>query len=211
MKKLSLILICCSFLATGCTSGYRVYINGYSELTEPIKQNASFYVEENDPNSHNPIFDRQIKAKIEAMLKLHDYVPVADINDSEYVISFRVGMDSHQHYDYEPSYHTYFGFHSGYWSGYDFGYSTYIPSYDTYYDRWLSMKVSARNSQTGSNTEKVVWVGEAVISTGGDDIRRVIDYLLVGCFNYFGVDTSRQRGITISARDPSILDIETIR
>ena len=73
------------------------------------------------------------------------------------------------------------------------------------------MKVSARNSQTGSNTEKVVWVGEAVISTGGDDIRRVIDYLLVGCFNYFGVDTSRQRGITISARDPSILDIETIR
>ena len=130
MKKLSLILICFSFLATGCNSGYRVYVNGYSEPNEPIKQNSTFYVSTNDPNSHNPIFDRQIKAKIEALLDHDNYIPVKDINDSVYMISFRIGTDSHRYLDYEPTPQMYFGAHSGYWSGYSFGYTTYIPYYD---------------------------------------------------------------------------------
>lgn len=211
MKKLSMILVCFSFLAAGCTSGYRVYINGYSEQAQKIKPNASFYVEANDPNSHNPIFDEQIKAKIEALLKWYNYVPVSEINESEYVITFRVGMGSHASYHYEPFYNTYFGFHSGYRTGYSFGYTTYIPYYDTYYDQWLTMKVSSRSSETGSKNEKVIWVGEAVVGTSGDDIRKVIDYLLAGCFDYFGVDTSRQRSIVIKADDPRIMDIKYIR
>lgn len=211
MKKLSLIFACFSFLATGCTSGYRVYINGYSEQAEKIKPNASFYVEANDPNSNNPIFDQQIKAKIEALLEWYHYVPVSDVNEAEYVINFRVGMSSHGSYRYEPFYNTYLGFHSGYRTGYSFGYTTYIPYYDTYYDQWLSMKVSARNIETGSNSEKVIWVGEAVVGTSGDDIRKVIDYLLTGCFDYFGIDTSRQRSELIKADDPRILDIKYIR
>lgn len=211
MRKLSLILICFSFLATGCTSGYRVYINGYSELTQPIKQNASFYVEADDTNSPNPIFDNQIKAKIESLLERHSYTSVSDINDSEYVISFRVGSDSHQYYSYEPYYHTYFGYHHGYWSGYNFGYTTYVPYYDTYYDRWLSMKVTVRSDDSGTGDKKALWVGEAAVSTGSDDIRGVIDYLLVGCFRYFGADTSRQRNIVIAEDDPEILHLESIR
>jgi hypothetical protein len=211
MKKLSFILVCFSFLATGCTSGYRVYINGYSEQPEPIKPNATFYVEANDPNSRNPIFDTQIKAKIEALLEWYNYVPVSDINQSQYVISFREGMSSHGFYHYMPFYNTYLGFHSGYRAGYSFGYTTYIPYYENYYDQWLSMEVTARNSTAGSNTEKVVWVGEAVVGTSNDDIRKVIDYLLVGCFDYFGVDTTRQRSVLIKAKDPRILDIKYIR
>ena len=211
MKKLSFILICCSFMAAGCTNGYRVYVNGYSEQAEPIGQNAKIYVSSHDPNSKNPIFDNQVKAKIEALLESHNYVPVSDINESEYVLSFHIGMDSHGYYEYEPFFHPYFGFHSGYWSGYDFGYTTYYPYYDTYYDKWFSMKVSARNGTMDSKDWKAVWVGEASVSTGSDDMRRVIDYLLVGCFHYFGVDTSRQKSIVITEYDPDILKIETIR
>jgi hypothetical protein len=211
MKKLSLILICFAFAATGCTNGYRVYVNGYSQLVEPIKHNAKFYVSSQDPNSKNPIFDNQVKSKIEALLKKHNYEPVSDVNESEYVILFQIGSDSHVYYDYEPVYHSYAGFHRGYWNGYDFGYTTYFPYYDTYYDRMLSMKVLSRNSDTGTKDKKVVWVGEAAISTGNDDMRSVIDYLLAGCFHYFGADTSRQKSIVITEDDPDILEIELIR
>ena len=70
------------------------------------------------------------------------------------------------------------------------------------------MKVSQR---TGANSEKVVWVGDAVISTSGEDLRRVIDYLIVGCFDYLGTDTIRQKSKVISGKDPKILDIQNIR
>lgn len=212
MKKLSLVLICLAFWGTGCSTGYRVYINGYSEQAEAIKPNAALYVDANDTTSRNPVFDNQIKAKIETLLRLNNYVPVPDINEAEYVITFRVGVSSHEYHYYEPFYHTYFGFHSGYrHGGYGFGYTTFVPYYDTYYDRWLSMTVSQRGGTAGTSSEKVIWVGDAVISTNGEDLRRVIDYLIVGCFDYFGIDTIRRKSIIVSENDPKILDIQNIR
>jgi hypothetical protein len=212
MKKLSLFLFCLSFIAAGCTNGYRVYVNGYSEMKEPISQNAAFYVSEPDPNSRNPIFDSQIKSKIEVLLKLHGYSAVEDINKADYLITFRIGAESHQHLDYEPFYHPYyFDYHGGYHSGYEFGYTTYIPSYYTYYDRWFTMKVLSAVKDDGSKNGRVVWVGETRLSTGNDDLRKIIDYLLVGCFEYFGQDTSRQRSVIVTEDDPKILDIDSIR
>ncbi len=212
MKKLSLVLICLAFWGTGCSTGYRVYINGYSEQAQAIKPNAAFYVDANDTTSRNPVFDNQIKAKIETLLRMENYVPVTEINEAEYVITFRVGVSSHEYHYYEPFYHTYFGFHSGYrHGGYGFGYTTFVPYYDTYYDRWLSMTISQRGGAGGANSEKVVWVGDAVISTSGEDLRRVINYLIVGCFDYFGIDTIKQKSIVVSEDDPKILEIQNIR
>ena len=209
MKKLSMFLICMSFITSGCTHGYRVYVNGYSEIEERIKSQSSIYVSADDPNSQNPIFDKQIKAKVEELLKIRGFIPASDNEKANYRITFHIGMDSRQVSGFEPAYRPYVGVSTGYWSGYHFGYTTYVPYYDTYTDRWLAMKVFARDKDT--NEEKVVWVGEAVISTSGDDIRRVIDYLLVGCFEYFGIDTTRQRSIVISEENPDILKIESIR
>ena len=211
MKKSYLILVSLLFCAAGCTSGYRVHVNGYSEPNETIQKRASIYVSPEEPNSQNPIFDKQVKTKIEELLKWYDYVPVSDGNDYDYRIAFQVGMNSHQRAGYEPVYHTSVGYYSGYYTGYHFGYSTYVPFYDTYYDRWLVMKVFSNDSDGSSDDEKVVWVGETMISTNGDDIRRVIDYLLVGCFEYFGADTTRQRSFVITEKDPKILQIESLR
>jgi hypothetical protein len=213
MKKLSLFLLCFSFGAAGCTNGYRVYVNGFSELKQPIRQNTSFYVSAPDPNSRNPIFDSQVKSKIEALLRLHNYTPVEDVNNADYVITFNIGAKSHHYLDYEPFYRPYFfgGYYGGYWSGYEFGYTTYIPYYDTYYDKWLTMKVMSRGKEDSSKTGNVVWVGEAVVSTGNDDMRKIIDYLLVGCFDYFGQDTLRQKSIVVTEDEPEILNIQSIR
>ena len=209
MKKLSLILIVASICVSGCTSGYRVHVNGFSEEDRQIRQNASVYVSV-DPNSQNPIFDEEIKTKIEELLKWYKYVPAEDLEKADYRLTFEASMDSHHTSGFTPLYHPYMGFNGEYWSGYSFGYTTYVPYYDTYYDQRLGIKVYTRDS-AASEKEKIVWVGEAIISTNGDDFRRTINYLLVGCFQYFGIDTSRQRSLLITEKDPRIILIESLR
>ena len=210
MKVLCFILAITSIGITGCTTGYRVYVNGFSELDGPIRDKASICVTV-DPNSQNPIFDKQIKARIEELLKWYSYVPVAALELCDYRLAFQVGMDSRQASGYAPLYHPYVGLHGRYWRGYHFGYSTYVPYYDTLYDQRLVMKVFAHDRSNESAEEKIVWVGEAMTSTSGDDIRRVVDYLLVGCFEYFGVDTTRQRSLIVAENDPRIIQIEAFR
>ncbi len=210
MKKLCLLLATISLCIAGCTTGYRVHVNGFSERGRQIRDNASVYVSE-DPNAQNPIFDKEIKAKIEELLKWYDYVPASAIEQSDYRLAFQLGMDSHQSSGFAPLYHPYGGFYSGYSRGYHFGYTTYVPYYDTFYDQRLSMKVFARDPAAGSDEEKIVWVGEAMTSTSGDDIRRTIGYLLVGCFEYFGVDTTRQKSLVVTEDDPRIIQIESLR
>ena len=78
MNKLCLILLTISICAAGCTTTYRVHVNGFSELDKPISDKASIYVTV-DPNSQNPIFDKEIKAKIEMLLKSHGYIPAPDV------------------------------------------------------------------------------------------------------------------------------------
>jgi hypothetical protein len=210
MKNISMILFAASICVSGCTSGYRVHVNGFSETDLQIKQKSSVYVSV-DPNSENPIFDKEIKAKIEELLKWYEYAPAEDLEQSDYRLTFHASMDSHQTSGFTSLYHPYVGFHGEYWSGYHFGYSTYVPYYDTYYDQRLGIKVYARDPDNDSTDEKIVWVGEAMISTSGEDFRRTINYLLVGCFQYFGADTSRQRSLIVTEKDPRIIKIESPR
>ena len=199
-----------SMSVAGCTSGYRVHVNGFSEQDQPVRDKASIYISL-DPNSRNPIFDKEIKTKIEELLRWYDYVSASVLEQSDYRLTFQAGVDSHQSSGFTPLYHPYVGFHGGYWRDYYFGYTTYVPYYDTFYDRRLMMKVFSRSTAGDSAGEKLVWVGEAMISTSGDDFRRTINYLLVGCFEYFGVDTTRQKSMIITENDPRILRIEALR
>lgn len=210
MKKLGLILLAVLICVTGCTSGYRVHVNGFKEHEQQITDKASVYISL-DPNSQNPIFDKEIKGKIENLLRWYSYVPASTLEQSNYRLTFQAGVDSRQASGFTPLYHPYVGFHSGYWRDYYFGYTTYVPYYDTFYDRRLMMKVFSRSPAGDLAEEKIVWVGEAMISTSGDDFRRTVNYLLVGCFEYFGVDTTRQKSLIITEDDPRIIQIEALR
>lgn len=210
MKKLFFILAAFSICFTGCTAGYRVHVNGFSERYRQIKDKSSVFVSE-DPNSQNPIFDKEIKEKIKELLKWYDYVPVSAVEKADYRLTFQVRMDSHHSSGFTPLHHPYAGFRTGYWRDYHFGYTTYVPYYDTFYDQRLIVKVFERKKSPESDSEQVVWFGEAMVSTSGDDIRRTIDYLLVGCFEYFGADTTRQKSLYVTEKDPRIIRIEFVR
>ncbi|MDA1190491.1 MAG: hypothetical protein O3A46_02270 [Candidatus Poribacteria bacterium] len=54
---------------------------------------------------------------------------------------------------------------------------------------------------------QMVWRGE-ILSTGtGNDIRTIIDYLLVGAFQYFGKSTGSKRSLTIYPEDPMLVKL----
>jgi hypothetical protein len=210
MNKLYLILLSVSICATGCATSYTVHVNGFSEINQPIKEKASIYVDV-DPNSRNPIFDKEIKAKIEKLLKRHGYNPVSDVNLSDYRLAFKVGLDSRRESGYTPLYHPYIGFYDGYWGYYDFGYYGYVPYIDTYYDQWLVIKVFAPGPEIAKRAEQVIWIGEVKVDTYVADIRRVINYLLVAGFEYFGQDTGRQMTLKIPPDDPRIIQMTTLK
>jgi hypothetical protein len=210
MNKLCLILLTLSMCATGCTSMYTVYVNGFSELDQSIKEKASIYVAV-DPNSRNPIFDNEIKAKIEMLLKQHGYIPSPNVELSDYRLAFQVGLDSRSVSGYTPLYRPYLGFYDEYRGDYHFGYYGYVPYVDTYYDQWLVMKVSVPKPDTTPQTEQIIWIGEAMIGTDVADLRQVVNYLLVAGFEYFGEDTRRQMALKLPPDDPRIIQISALR
>jgi hypothetical protein len=73
------------------------------------------------------------------------------------------------------------------------------------------MKVFARDRADASDAGQVVWIGEAMTDTSVADLRHVVNYLLVACFEYFGVDTKRQMALRISPDDPRIIQISSFR
>jgi hypothetical protein len=209
MNKLCLVLLSISICISGCSTVYTVRVNGFSKIDEPIKEKASIYVKV-DPNSQNPIFDNEIKTKIEILLKERGYVPAPNAPLSDYRLTFQAGLDSRKVAGYEPLYHPFVGFHDRYWGDYHFGYTSYVPYIDTYYDHWLVMKVFASEPDAAPKTEQVVWIGEAMAGTRVADLRGVVDYLLVTSFEYFGEDTGRQIVLRIPPDDPRIIRITTL-
>ena len=210
MNKLCLILLTISICAAGCTTTYRVHVNGFSELDQSISDKASIYVAV-DPNSRNPIFDKEIKAKIEILLESLGYTAVPEVEPADYRLAFHVGLDSRRVTGYTPIHRPFMGFHNRYWGEYHFGYTSYAPYSETFYDQWLVMKVFDTGRDDSSEAGKVVWIGEAMTDTSVADLRQVVNYLLVAGFEYFGADTKRQMALTISPDDPRIIRISTLR
>jgi len=205
MSKAQIITILVTLCAAGCHPTYRVHINGYAELTEPIASNAVMYVA-TDPNAMNPIFERQIQAHAKALLRGYGYRLTETSGQARYHVDFQVGVRTESVTGYTPVYSPYFGARGGYPGRSLFGFTSYVPYTDTFYDQWLILRL-LRPNPANSETDEVVWVGEAVMSTDRADLRETIDYLLVGCIEFLGVDTGRKVTLTIRKDDPRIMDL----
>lgn len=205
MTRLTLLLSLAALGATGCASGYRVYVNGYSELDEPIDPGAPIHVT-TDPNSQNPIFDRQVKAKAERLLRYHEYAVVDSPRQAEYELGFHVGMRSERMIDYllvPDAYGGYYGHRWGYWG---FGYGSYIPYLDREYDQWLTLRLFRRGPED-TDRSRLVWVGDAMMSTETASLRQAVDYLLIAALDILGADTGAQIRVTLEKDDPRLMEL----
>jgi len=206
MTRILLTLAVAALAGGGCTSAYRVQVNGYSELTKPLDRTAPMYVA-TDPNAENLIFLRQIKAKVEKVLRAEGYVVAETPEKATYEIAFRAGTVSQEVVDRSPVVDVRAGFYGGYSRSYPFfGPMTYVPYYDTTYRQWLILRLFKRSS--GEATAKqLVWVGEAAMEADRAAIRQAVDYLLVACIDHLGIDTAQEITVRIEGDDPRVMEI----
>ncbi len=205
MTRLTLILAFLSLLGTGCTSIHQVYVNGYSELAEPVDKRDPIYVR-TDPNAQNPIFQRQIQAKAQRLLRLYEYAVVIAPEQAEYELDFRTGMASERQVDYVPAPGLYGGFYRRPWRGFGFGYDAYVPYADRDYDQWLVLRLFQKAPHS-TGSARLVWVGDAMMTTETASPREAVNYLLVGAVDVLGVDTRTQLTMTIKADDPRLAEV----
>jgi len=197
MVKVYTILVASLLLGlAGCAESYSVGVNGFAETPNPIPPNVRIRVV-TDPNSDNPLFDNEIKAKIVKLLSLRGFLPVDD-PASEYCLTFRSGIMTHlvQDVEFVSGGFGYGGRHRVFVNG---GY--YAPYIRNSWDQWLQIKVY--------RGDKVVWVGEGVASKRYAEKREGIDYLLVGVFEFFGQDTHNLKTVELTAKDPRIAALDS--
>lgn len=195
MKKLCLICVPFLLAMAGCAESYSVSVDGFAETINPMPQNARIFVVA-DPNSENPLFDKEIKTKIVKLLESHSFQPV-DEPAAEYRLTFHFGMRSRLVEDVEfVGGNDLMGRHDVVVNG---GY--YAPYVRNVWDEMLRIKVFRGST--------VVWVGEAVTSKYYADKRQAINYLLVGVFEFFGQNTGRQETVEIKEKDPRIAELSS--
>jgi hypothetical protein len=193
VRKLSPILILSLVSLTGCAESYSVYVNGFAETKSRIPPNAHIFVAV-EPNAANPIFENEVRTKIETMLRDRGYQVVNTVAAAEYRLTFQLGLVPREETYFEPM-DSYFGY------GYYREYRGYVPRFETVWDQWLQIKVYRGDT--------VVWVGEAVTTESYPDKRKAVDYLVVAAFEYFGQDTGSRKLLTIDAKDPRIIGLSS--
>ena len=206
MTKRVLILLLTAAGAAGCTPTYRVHVNTFSQLQEPLGQGTSIYVAA-DPNSRNPILAQRIGVKIRTMLEDLGYNASEKAAGAQYTLTFRAGLNASSYLDYLPvsrPFGGYYGFYGGgFHHGYGFGYSTYVPYIETVYSHWLEMRLYGPR-EAGKDKSQPVWIGETMVGMDDPEMRQAVNYLLVGLMEYFGADTRRWVSLTLKQTDPRV-------
>lgn len=199
-----LLLLTVAGLA-GCTPTYRVHVNAFSQLKEPLSQGETIYVVV-DPNSRNPILANTVAAKIKAMLQDLGYAAAENREAAQHTLTFHAGVDRSAYVDYLPvsrPWGGYYGFYGGFHRGFGMGYTAYEPFLETVYSHWLDMRLFGPAKGAKSNTQPV-WIGEAVVGLDDPELRQAINYLLVGLMEYFAADTQHWVTVPIRKDDPRV-------
>jgi hypothetical protein len=230
---LALTLIIFMFLISGCAM-CQVRTNTFLDKSlgiSHIPEGSSFAVVVNK-ESENPIFDKEVKAKIEYLLKKNGYA-VTTPENAEYFIKYGYSIDTGKTVSstgvrpvFQPGQTTYTtgtanvygsgGSAQGTYSGTTTSSGTvqYVPIAVSRrdYTRTLFLNVYDGNNYRSNETDNPVWVGNTVSVGTTSDLREMIDYLLIGTFQYFGQDTGKMKKSTFAMNSPEAKELnEAIR
>ncbi len=207
---LVLLLICLvPFATAGCVTTYEMEVNGYldKEYVRSLpsaKLPFSVFVVNNE-NADNPLLEREIAAKIARLLKEKGY-RLASAEEGDFYVVFRYGIDrgpleitSWEKHDRVDTYDPYTKMRSTKHVVTDSG----VLSHQ-FYTRSLCIRVVDAQVLRKSGKTKVIWAGDTVSEGTSTDLRKVINYLLVATFDYFGRDTGKAVKVVLSEGNPRV-------
>lgn len=212
MTRSTLLLLTAVAGLAGCTPTYRVHVNAFSQIKEPLSSGASIYVAA-DPNSRNPILAAKFATKIRTMLQDLGYNAVEKSEGAQYTLTFHAGVNQTSYLDYLPVTYPwggYYGFYGGFHPGFGFGYTAYEPFIETIYAHWLEMRLYGPGPVIRGKTSPG-WIGEAVVDMDEPELRRAINYLLVGLMEYFGQDTQHWVTMRLKETDPRVEGLAAVQ
>ena len=202
----------------GCASArtYQIQVNGYTESAGPtVAPGAALFVNE-DQKSQNPLLEKEVKAKIEALLEKNGY-SLAPYDRADYYLSFAYGLGAPQTVSVTaPSFGIGWGFGTGYCGP---GVSTgiYWPGWGPFstetqalYDRWLRLTVVEGKYYRETGKSRTVWVGEARSTGTSSDLREVLNPLLIAAFEQIGRNTGKAVPTIIKQNDPRVSGLERV-
>ncbi len=207
-----LILLAGAWLCGCGPTLYNVNVNGYTDPATPgvIGPGNSFFVIENQ-KAQNPLLEKEIKEKINRLLTKQGY-PVVAYEQAQYYLFFSYGVGGERAASVVmPDYYTSYGFGLGGgsgWHGSPFVFAapffTFYPGPESLYDRWLLINVADGKYYRETGQFRTVWVGEARSTGTSQDIRVVVDYLLLADFQQFGRNTGKAVTVEVSESAPRL-------
>ena len=211
-----LILISAAVLGCASTRVCQVQVNGYTESAAPaLTPGASLFVLE-DQKAQNPLLEKEVKDKIEALLTKNGYVLVP-YDKADYYLSFAYGMGNPQTVATTgPAWGVGWGFGPGY-RGRGISTGIYWPGCGPFYtgtqalyDRWLRLTVVEGKYYRDTGQSRTVWVGEVHSTGASSDLREVLNPLLVAAFEQFGRNTGKALSTTIKPNDPRVTGLQAV-
>lgn len=204
---------------TGCAPLVcQVQVNGYTNpnIPAPLSPGASFFVIDNK-EAKNPLLEAEIKRKIINLLEKQGY-PITPFEKADYYLLFSYGIGVGRGVtvlipDYYPGT---FGFYPGYYPGryYPFvwpGLLSYAPYAETIYDKWLLINVIQGKVYRDQGAFQTVWIGEARGAGPSQDLRTVVNFLLLADFKQFGINTGKAVLVDINKDDIRLKELEQVR
>jgi hypothetical protein len=207
-RAVAVLALGAAVLAGGCARSIvrtQTYVSPEAGGVLPWPQDATFHVKPN-PGSPNPLFDEELKRKIESRLGDEGYrvggpeAPYA-IDTSYEVIG---GERTRVRYE-EPlfplsrSYLVQARHYSPH--AHAMPYTTLVEeSYPTYVSK-LRLRVTRAGETTETGEPRTLWVAETRTESLAPDLRGEIDYLLAAAFEHFGRDTKKEREVRLTEKD----------
>ncbi len=204
-----LLIGCLAF--PGCASYYQIKVNGYADHKDgPLFPSGTTFLIQEEKTSDNQILAKEITVKLATLLDQRGLKSELQSSKADYMMTFQFGINSGRTVeDVQPVQVT---GTTGWIDTYDAngavttstvsfpGYTSYVPRRRTVYPIWLKLKVYAKSGDAAAKG-KEVWIGEMSYVSQSDDVREVLNYLLVGGMKYFGQDTKKSVQLKLTERD----------
>jgi hypothetical protein len=197
MKSIrNIYLFSALFLLSGC-GYYEVNINGAMDTSRNyiVRPDASIAVLD-DSKATDLSQEKEVKTKIEKLLKARGYV-IGTILNSDYYVLFTYGIKNGQA---ESAIITNTNGSIG--SPVQLKEATANrPDSDAGYRRWLKLKVVDGRYNRETNKMRYLWAEDVTSSGPNSNLREIIDYLLIPAIDHFCENTGTQLTVTISDGD----------